>query len=93
MAEMMATVMTTDCVGLPSSSDARLIQVGLTALWLICEKNEKLRDLNLNSNNVGINQNDSSGLARMLLSSPSLVILDLSNNSLGELKQYALSRK
>ena len=36
MAEMMATVMTTDCVGLPSSSDARLTEVMATVMTTDC---------------------------------------------------------
>ena len=53
------------------------------ALWLINEKNETLKALELSNNQVGAKAEDSNGLARMLMTSTALVHLKLSENVLG----------
>jgi Leucine-rich repeat (LRR) protein/GTPase SAR1 family protein len=55
------------------------------ALWLINEKNETLKALELSNNQVGAKAEDSNGLARMLMTSTALVHLNLSENVLGSL--------
>ena len=55
------------------------------ALWLINEKNETLKALELSNNQVGAKAEDSTGLARMLMTSTALVHLNLSENVLGSL--------
>ena len=71
-----------------SAEGARLTEVGLMALWLICERNETLASLNVSANGVGGRNEDSVGLARTLATSPGLVNLNLSGNLLGDLKGY-----
>ena len=63
-------------------------QVGLQALWLICEKNDNLKSLTLRDNGVGGVHVDSYGLAKMLVTSTTLESLDLSSNVLGSLGNY-----
>ena len=65
-----------------SAASTRLTEVGLQALWLICENNETLKTLNLSGNGVGQRNEDSAGLARMLGTSTALSALDLSKNCL-----------
>ena len=69
-----------------SAKDARLSDVGLQALWLICEKNGRLKTLKLRSNSVGSNIEDGPGISKMLITSTALETLDLGSNHLGELK-------
>ena len=74
-----------------SAAGTQLTDVGLQALWLICEKNEKLKVLNLKNNGVGAKPEDSMGLMRMLTTSTALVNLNISNNALGELGPHIKS--
>lgn len=68
-----------------SKQGTRLTEVGLQALWLINEKNETLKSLELSNNQVGTKAEDSTGLSKMLVTSTALVHLNLSNNVLGSL--------
>ena len=68
-----------------SAQGTRLTEVGLQALWLICEKNEKLKVLSLMHNGVGTKHEDSAGLSKMLQTSTAISNLNLSNNNLGNL--------
>ena len=68
-----------------SDAKTRLTDVGLQALWLICEKNDKLQVLNLRYNGVGNKPEDSTGLAKMLITSTGLSSLNLGSNALGDL--------
>ena len=63
-----------------------LSTVGLTALWLILEHNEKITTLLLDGNGVGARAEDSVGLGRAMVTAPSLRKLSLSKNNLGDLK-------
>ena len=71
-----------------SATEAKLSEVGLQALWLICENNFTLKTLNLSGNAVGGRPEDAVGLARMLATSTAINGLDLSKNQLGDLKTY-----
>jgi hypothetical protein len=71
-----------------SKKECKLSEVGLIALWLICENNEKIKQLDLRNNGVGTKIEDSTGLSRMLSTSTALTVLDLGNNCLGDLKGY-----
>ena len=71
-----------------SKQGTRLSEVGLQALWLICENNEKIQRLDLQNNNVGSKFEDGIGLSRMLSTSTALTTLKLGTNVLGELKGY-----
>ena len=71
-----------------SKPNMRLTEVGLQALWLICEQNEKLKTLHLKHNAVGVRAEDGIGLSRMVSTSSALTTLGLGSNSLGELKGY-----
>ena len=68
-----------------SAANSQLSEVGLQALWLICEKNETLKVLELRKNGVGSKAEDSNGLAKMLMTSSTLVKLNISENILGSL--------
>ena len=50
------------------------------ALWLICERNTKLKSLELVGNKVGATKDDAPGLSRMLSTSSALETLRLGNN-------------
>ena len=69
-----------------SGEASQLSAVGLSALWLICEKNVTLRSLDISSNSVGATAEDAIGISRMLLTSTALETLRLGNNQLGDLK-------
>ena len=71
-----------------SNATARLSEVGLSALWLICEKNVTLRSLELHGNGVGSVVNDAIGISRMLFTSKALETLRLGSNQLGQLKTH-----
>ena len=71
-----------------SKKECKLSEVGLIALWLICENNEKIKQLDLRNNGVGTKIEDSNGLSRMLSTSTALTVLDLGHNVLGDLKGY-----
>ena len=64
----------------------KLTEPGLTALWLIMEKNDKLQSLTLNGNGVGERAAvDAAGLGTMLVTSTALQFLSLKNNSIGNM--------
>ena len=63
-----------------SGSGSKLSEVGLMALWLICERNAKLKILELVGNKVGATKDDAHGLSRMLSTSTVLETLDLGSN-------------
>ena len=63
-----------------SGADAKLSEVGLMALWLICERNTKLKSLELEGNRVGAVKDDAPGLSRMLATSTALETLRLGKN-------------
>ena len=67
-------------------NEHRLTDVGLSALWLIMEKNDKLSSLRLDRNGVGNRATDSAGLGVMLTTSIALQELSLASNNLGNLK-------
>ena len=54
-----------------------LTQVGLTALWLIMEFNDKVATLLLDGNDVGARADDSVGLGRAMVTAPALRKLSL----------------
>ena len=69
-------------------SKSKLDEVGLQALWLLMDRNERLTKLSLKGNRVGGTVSDSHGVARMLTTSTALNDLNLASNVLGSLKQY-----
>ena len=69
-------------------SKAKLDEVGLQALWLLMDRNERLTKLSLKGNRVGGTVSDAHGVARMLTTSTALLDLSIANNVLGSLKQH-----